>query len=81
MNAAFQISLNIMQKCPATKILTFPQTFCAHGSFAFIDERRHLHHQRGRFAHNTPRMAWAYKNTEREKVGINCYPLIKNGRN
>jgi hypothetical protein len=23
-------------------------------------------------AHNTPRMAWAYKNTEREKVGINC---------
>jgi L-asparaginase / beta-aspartyl-peptidase len=30
--------------------------------------------QRGRFgiAHNTPRMAWAYKNTEREKAGINC---------
>ncbi len=28
----------------------------------------------GRFgiAHNTPRMAWAYKSTEREKTGINC---------
>src|SRR5262249_1130519 len=28
----------------------------------------------GRFgiAHNTPRMAWAYKSTEREKAGINC---------
>ena len=41
--------------------------------FACIDERRRQHHQRGRFgiAHNTPRMAWAYKNTERENVGIN----------
>jgi hypothetical protein len=40
--------------------------------FAFIDERRPLHRQR-RFgiAHNTPRMAWAYRNTEREDVGIN----------
>jgi hypothetical protein len=30
--------------------------------------------QRGRFgiAHNTPRMAWAYKNTERERAGINA---------
>jgi len=30
--------------------------------------------QRGLFgiAHSTPRMAWAYKNTERENVGINC---------
>jgi beta-aspartyl-peptidase (threonine type) len=38
-----------------------------HGGIILLD-------QRGRFgiAHNTPRMAWAYKNTEREKVGINC---------
>jgi beta-aspartyl-peptidase (threonine type) len=28
--------------------------------------------QRGRFgiAHNTPRMAWAYRSTEGEKVGV-----------
>ncbi|HET9164472.1 MAG TPA: isoaspartyl peptidase/L-asparaginase [Candidatus Angelobacter sp.] len=38
-----------------------------HGGMILLD-------QRGRFgiAHNTPRMAWAYKNTERESVGINC---------
>jgi beta-aspartyl-peptidase (threonine type) len=38
-----------------------------HGGLIVLD-------QRGRFgiAHNTPRMAWAYKNTEREKAGINC---------
>jgi L-asparaginase / beta-aspartyl-peptidase len=38
-----------------------------HGGMIVLD-------QRGRFgiAHNTPRMAWAYKNTEREKAGINC---------
>ncbi|HEY3767473.1 MAG TPA: isoaspartyl peptidase/L-asparaginase [Candidatus Angelobacter sp.] len=38
-----------------------------HGGMIVLD-------QRGRFgiAHNTPRMAWAYKNTEREKVGIHC---------
>ena len=38
-----------------------------HGGMILLD-------QRGRFgiAHNTPRMAWAYKNTEREKSGINC---------
>jgi L-asparaginase / beta-aspartyl-peptidase len=38
-----------------------------HGGMILLD-------QRGRFgiAHNTPRMAWAYKNTEREDVGINC---------
>jgi beta-aspartyl-peptidase (threonine type) len=38
-----------------------------HGGMILLD-------QRGRFgiAHNTPRMAWAYKNTEREKAGINC---------
>jgi L-asparaginase / beta-aspartyl-peptidase len=36
-----------------------------HGGMILLD-------QRGRFgiAHNTPRMAWAYKNTEREDVGI-----------
>jgi beta-aspartyl-peptidase (threonine type) len=36
-----------------------------HGGIILLD-------QRGRFgiAHNTPRMAWAYKNTEREKAGI-----------
>ena len=38
-----------------------------HGGMILLD-------QRGRFgiAHNTPRMAWAYKNTEREQIGINC---------
>jgi len=38
-----------------------------HGGMILLD-------QRGRFgiAHSTPRMAWAYKNTEREKSGINC---------
>jgi len=38
-----------------------------HGGMILLDAR-------GRFgiAHNTPRMAWAYKNTEREKAGINC---------
>jgi len=38
-----------------------------HGGMILLDGR-------GRFgiAHNTPRMAWAYKNTEREKDGINC---------
>jgi beta-aspartyl-peptidase (threonine type) len=38
-----------------------------HGGMILLD-------QRGRFgiAHNTPRMAWAYKNTQREKAGINC---------
>jgi beta-aspartyl-peptidase (threonine type) len=36
-----------------------------HGGMILLD-------QRGRFgiAHNTPRMAWAYKSTEREKAGI-----------
>jgi beta-aspartyl-peptidase (threonine type) len=38
-----------------------------HGGMILLDAR-------GRFgiAHNTPRMAWAYKNTEREKDGISC---------
>ena len=38
-----------------------------HGGMILLDRR-------GRFgiAHNTPRMAWAYKNTEREKSGIKC---------
>ncbi len=38
-----------------------------HGGMILLDAR-------GRFgiAHSTPRMAWAYKNTEREKAGINC---------
>jgi len=38
-----------------------------HGGMILLDAR-------GRFgiAHNTPRMAWAYKNTEREKDGIHC---------
>lgn len=37
----------------------------AHGGMILLD-------QRGRFgiAHNTPRMAWAYKSTENEKAGI-----------
>jgi beta-aspartyl-peptidase (threonine type) len=38
-----------------------------HGGMILLD-------QRGRFgiAHNTPRMAWAYKSTERENAGIKC---------
>lgn len=38
-----------------------------HGGMILLD-------QRGRFgiAHNTPRMAWAYKSTESEKAGISC---------
>jgi L-asparaginase / beta-aspartyl-peptidase len=38
-----------------------------HGGLILLDAR-------GRFgiAHNTPRMAWAYKSTEGEKSGINC---------
>jgi len=38
-----------------------------HGGMILLD-------QRGRFgiAHNTPRMAWAYKNTERERSGVEC---------
>ena len=38
-----------------------------HGGIILLDSR-------GRFgiAHNTPRMAWAYQNTERDASGINC---------
>jgi beta-aspartyl-peptidase (threonine type) len=38
-----------------------------HGGMILLD-------QRGRFgiAHNTPRMAWAYKNTENERSGVNA---------
>ena len=38
-----------------------------HGGMILLD-------QRGRFgiAHNTPRMAWAYKSTEGEDSGVNC---------
>ena len=38
-----------------------------HGGMILLD-------QRGRFgiAHNTPRMAWAYKTTEGERSGVNC---------
>lgn len=38
-----------------------------HGGMILLD-------QRGRFgiAHNTPRMAWAYKSTEREHFGVNA---------
>ena len=38
-----------------------------HGCMILLD-------QRGRFgiAHNTPRMAWAYKSTESEKSGFKC---------
>ncbi|MBZ5530478.1 MAG: isoaspartyl peptidase/L-asparaginase [Acidobacteriia bacterium] len=38
-----------------------------HGGIILLD-------QRGRFgiAHNTPRMAWAYRSTEREKSGMEC---------
>jgi beta-aspartyl-peptidase (threonine type) len=37
-----------------------------HGGMILLD-------QRGRFgvAHNTPRMAWAYKSTEGERSGVN----------
>jgi len=33
---------------------------------------------RGRFgiAHNTPRMAWAYRNTEREQSGIKVQAAV-----
>jgi hypothetical protein len=74
MNAAFQISLNIMQHALRRKYSRSLKLFALTDFFAFTGERRHLHHQRGRFgiAHNTARMAWAYKNTERENVGINC---------
>lgn len=39
----------------------------AHGGMILLDVQ-------GRFgiAHNTPRMAWAYKNISRENAGINC---------
>ena len=38
-----------------------------HGGMILLD-------QRGRFgiAHNTPRMAWAYKSTQGERSGVNC---------
>jgi beta-aspartyl-peptidase (threonine type) len=38
-----------------------------HGGMILLD-------QRGRFgiAHNTPRMAWAYKSTEGERSGVKC---------
>ena len=38
-----------------------------HGGMILLDAR-------GRFgiAHNTPRMAWAYKSTEGERAGIKC---------
>ena len=38
-----------------------------HGGMILLDAQ-------GRFgiAHNTPRMAWAYKNISKENVGINC---------
>jgi beta-aspartyl-peptidase (threonine type) len=38
-----------------------------HGGMILLD-------QRGRFgiAHNTPRMAWAYRSTEGERSGVNC---------
>ena len=38
-----------------------------HGGIILLDA-----HGRFGISHNTPRMAWAYKNTEREKSGINC---------
>jgi beta-aspartyl-peptidase (threonine type) len=43
------------------------QRLQGHGGMILLD-------QRGRFgiAHNTPRMAWAYKNTEGERSGVNC---------
>ncbi len=38
-----------------------------HGGMILLD-------QRGRFgiAHNTPRMAWAYRSTQGERAGVNC---------
>ncbi len=43
------------------------QRLKGHGGMILLD-------QRGRFgiAHNTPRMAWAYRNTEGEKAGVKC---------
>ena len=43
------------------------QRLQGHGGMILLD-------QRGRFgiAHNTPRMAWAYRSTERENAGIVC---------
>jgi L-asparaginase / beta-aspartyl-peptidase len=43
------------------------QRLKGHGGIILLD-------QRGRFgiAHNTPRMAWAYRSTESEKAGMKC---------
>jgi beta-aspartyl-peptidase (threonine type) len=43
------------------------QRLKGHGGMILLD-------QRGRFgiAHNTPRMAWAYRSTEGEKAGVKC---------
>jgi beta-aspartyl-peptidase (threonine type) len=52
----------------ATEAMSYLQRrLNGHGGMILLDGR-------GRFgiAHNTPRMAWAYKNTEREKAGIKC---------
>lgn len=56
-----------------------PDTVAAE-AMSYLKSRLHGHggmillDQRGRFgiAHNTARMAWAYKNTEREASGVNC---------
>jgi L-asparaginase / beta-aspartyl-peptidase len=50
----------------ATEAMSYlQQRLKGHGGIILLD-------QRGRFgiAHNTPRMAWAYRSTERENVGI-----------
>lgn len=52
----------------ATEAMSYlQQRLKGHGGIILLD-------QRGRFgiAHNTPRMAWAYRSTEREKVGMKC---------
>ena len=52
----------------ATEAISYLQRrLQGHGGIILLDSR-------GRFgiAHNTPRMAWAYKSTEGEKCGIKC---------
>ena len=38
-----------------------------HGGMILLDQRGRLG-----IAHNTPRMAWAYKSTEGERSGVKC---------
>lgn len=38
-----------------------------HGGMILLDRQGRIG-----IAHNTPRMAWAYKNIDRENAGVNC---------